>query len=65
MKKKMLPKGRVLACMMKFSMENLRKKLTLFPSSFHMSNEGEKKTLTSTPLPFNSKKNQGTPAPLQ
>jgi hypothetical protein len=29
----------------------LRKKLTLFPSSFHMSNEGETKTLTSTPSP--------------
>jgi hypothetical protein len=69
MKKKMPPKGRVLACTMKFSMENLRKKLTLFPSSFHMSNEGGKKTLTSSPLPFNSKKreekNQGAPAPLK
>jgi len=27
------------------------RKLTPFPSSFHMSNEGEKKTLTSTPSP--------------
>jgi hypothetical protein len=36
---------------------------------FHMLNEGGKKTLTSTPLPFNSKKkrkkNQGAPAPLK
>jgi len=43
--------------------KNLRKKLTLFPSSFHISNESKKKTLTSTPLPLNSKKkknkNQG------
>jgi hypothetical protein len=37
---KMPPKGRVLACMIKFSMENLTNKLTFFPSSFHMSNEG-------------------------
>jgi hypothetical protein len=35
---------------------NLRKILTPFPSSFHMSNEGEKKTLTSTPLPLNNKR---------
>jgi hypothetical protein len=29
--------------------KNLRKKLTPFPSSLHMSNEGEKQTLTSIP----------------
>jgi hypothetical protein len=34
------------------------KKVTPFPSSFHMSNEGgEKKTLTCTPLPLKSKRN--------
>jgi hypothetical protein len=29
--------------------KKIRKKLTPFPSSLHMSNEGEKKTLTFTP----------------
>jgi len=36
--------------------QNLKKKIIPFPSSFHMSNESKKKTLTSTPLPFNNKK---------
>jgi hypothetical protein len=32
--------------------KGLKKKVTPFPSSFHMSNEGgRKKTLTCTPLP--------------
>jgi hypothetical protein len=32
--------------------QNLKKIIPFpFPSSFHMSNEGEKKTLTSTSLP--------------
>jgi len=36
-----------------------RKKMYPFPpSSFHISNEGKKKTLTSTPLPLNSVKNK-------
>jgi hypothetical protein len=34
---------------------NFNKKLTPFPSSFHMSNEGQKKTLTSTPSPSTRK----------
>jgi hypothetical protein len=37
----------------------LRKKLTRFPSSLHMSNEGgEKENINLHPLPLNSKKNQ-------
>jgi len=32
-----------------------KKKLTLFPSSFHMSNEGKKKILTSNPSPSTRK----------
>ncbi len=37
------------------------------PSSFHISNEGKKNTLTSIPLPLNNfvffKKNQAAPFP--
>jgi hypothetical protein len=37
-----------------------KKKINPFPaSSFHISNEGGKKTLTSTPLPLNSKNKEG------
>jgi len=43
-------------------MKKIREKITPFPSSFHISNEGEKKKPTSTPLPLplplNSKKNK-------
>jgi hypothetical protein len=47
--------------------KKLKRKKTLFPSSFHISNEGEKPTSTPSPLPLNSKKkrkkNQGAPPP--
>jgi hypothetical protein len=41
-------------------MKKIREKIIPFPSSFHISNEGEKKKPTSTPLPLplNSKKNK-------
>jgi hypothetical protein len=39
------------------------KKLTRFPSSLHMSNEGEKKTLTSIPSRSTVKKINPLPLP--